>query len=629
MTLTHRRLRYSVAAGIVAAVSISTPAAAQVGVDPLTAPIPTFDTNGTHRALVVELFFNGPDNVSLLSVDWTNVSPPANVGNPPHYLVRAFTEQGLAQEFDIWNPLWTFDRDEDGNEALLIEPSATASIVFPFDAALVQLQVLRIVFDPVTDDEINTPLISVDLRPAIVSFCTANPDHPECDGFEPPNTAPVVTAGDPINTTEGTEVTSGAMFTDANSADTHTATIDWGDGTAPQPAGAAAGAVSGTHVYADNGVYTTTITVTDSAGNLDSDTLTVTVANAPPAVDAGSDQAITAGGAVTLNVSFTDPGTADTHTATVNWGDGSPPQPATVAETPSGPPGSTAGASGTAMASHVYAGAGIYSVTVTVTDDDGASGVDGVTITVTTADPNRPPVADAGGPYLGAIETPVALTGGASSDPDGQPLTYAWTALEGTLSGADTATPSFTASSAGIYTVQLDVCDPHGLCHAVETTVVVYDPTAGFVTGGGWIDSPAGACGPAAPADVCGADAVGRATFSFVSRYRRGAKVPDGETRFTFTAGNLRFESDSYDWLVVAGQDRAQFKGMGSINGMPGFQFMLTAYDGKDGGSVDGFRIRIWTGAGRVYDNRDGADDKVTAANTQPIAGGSIVIHAR
>jgi len=397
------------------------PSAAAQTTDPALAPIPTFETDNIERALVVELQFDGPQNATLVSVDWADVPPPANVGNPPHYLVQVFDDQGFAQQFDMWNPLWSFVTTPEGREAVVTRASAAASIAFLLQRDLVELRVFAIAFDPVTDEESNTPLISVDLRPAIVSFCTANPDHPECDGFDPPNTAPVVTAGDPISTTEGTEVTAGAAFTDANTADTHTATIDWGDGSAPQAAGTAAGAVSGTYVYADNGVYTATITVTDSVGNMDSDTLTVTVANAPPAVDAGSNQAITAGGEVTLNVSLTDPGTADTHTATVNWGDGSPPQPATVAEAPFGPPGSTSGASGTAMASHVYAGAGIYTVTVTVTDDDGASGVDAVTITVAVADPNRPPVADAGGPYLGAIDTPIALTGAASSDPDGQP----------------------------------------------------------------------------------------------------------------------------------------------------------------------------------------------------------------
>jgi hypothetical protein len=201
--------------------------------------------------------------------------------------------------------------------------------------------------------------------------------------------------------------------------------------------------------------------------------------------------------------------------------------------------------------------------------------------------------------------------------------------VEGTLAGAATAAPSFSAGEAGIYPVTLEVCDPDGLCHSAETSVVVYDPSAGFVTGGGWIQSPSGSCGPAAPAGVCEGDAVGRANFGFVAKYKKGAKVPEGQAEFVFQAGNLRFHSDVYEWLVVSGKDRAQFKGSGSINGVAGYQFMITAYDGGPQGT-DGFRIKITTGDGSVvYDNRAGLDDALSQGNTQAISGGNIVIHAK
>ncbi len=45
---------------------------------------------------------------------------------------------------------------------------------------------------------------------------------------------------------------------------------------------------------------------------------------------------------------------------------------------------------------------------------------------------------------------------------------------------------------------------------------MVYDPDDGFVTGGGWIDSPAGACQP-------DPNLSGKATFGFVSRYKKKA----------------------------------------------------------------------------------------------------------
>ena len=112
----------------------------------------------------------------------------------------------------------------------------------------------------------------------------------------------------------------------------------------------------------------------------------------------------------------------------------------------------------------------------------------------------------------------------------------------------------------------------------------------------------------------------GKATFGFVSKYRRGATVPDGNTEFKFVAGGLNFSSTSYQWLVVnQGGTNAQFKGVGTINGAGEYEFMLWAGDG----SQDTFRIKIWYEDGGnevvVYDN--GTD--------QAIGGGSIVVHKR
>ena len=54
--------------------------------------------------------------------------------------------------------------------------------------------------------------------------------------------------------------------------------------------------------------------------------------------------------------------------------------------------------------------------------------------------------------------------------------------------------------------------------------IVVYDPTGGFVTGGGWIDSPAGAY-------AANLSLTGKANFGFVSKYQKGANKPTGESR--------------------------------------------------------------------------------------------------
>lgn len=114
----------------------------------------------------------------------------------------------------------------------------------------------------------------------------------------------------------------------------------------------------------------------------------------------------------------------------------------------------------------------------------------------------------------------------------------------------------------------------------------------------------------------------------------RWGERPAGETEFQFQAGNLNFHSDSYQWLVVSGSCKAQYKGTGTVNGVSGYSFLLTAYDaqagsgGSCGGSnVDRFRIKITLGSAVVYDNVRGGSDDIDSANPMAISGGSIVIH--
>ena len=175
----------------------------------------------------------------------------------------------------------------------------------------------------------------------------------------------------------------------------------------------------------------------------------------------------------------------------------------------------------------------------------------------------------------------------------------------------------------GIYTIEskFDGDDCYLPVVADTQLLAIYDPSGGFVTGGGWITSPTGAY-LAEPA------LTGKATFGFVSKYNKGAKVPTGETEFKFMVADLNFHSDTYDWLVVAGT-RAQYKGTGTINDAGNYGFMLTAIDGqvKGGDGIDKFRIKIWDKATSavVYDNQLGASD--TADPTTAISGGSIVVH--
>jgi hypothetical protein len=195
-----------------------------------------------------------------------------------------------------------------------------------------------------------------------------------------------------------------------------------------------------------------------------------------------------------------------------------------------------------------------------------------------------------------------------------------------------TLVASHAYSEPGVFTVQAKVKDNSNGGYVTSTYefVVVYDPAAGFVTGGGWIDSPPGAYFPD-PA------LTGKASFGFVSKYKKGSSRPTGHTDFKFKVADLNFHSDTYDWLVInqAGSN-AQFKGSGTVNGTVAptgepYRFMLWATDGDASETADTFRIRIWyedvhpTTAEEmeivVYDNKveDGEAE-------QPIGGGNITV---
>lgn len=181
-------------------------------------------------------------------------------------------------------------------------------------------------------------------------------------------------------------------------------------------------------------------------------------------------------------------------------------------------------------------------------------------------------------------------------------------------------------AQASVETICVRGADDAGNTGAPECLVVaVYDPSAGFVSGGGWIQSGVGSCqltAGCAPAD-------GKATFGFVARYQKGASVPTGATQFLFAAAGFQFSSTAYDWLVVSGAS-ARFKGTGTVNGSGDYGFLLTATDGQvnGGGGTDLLRLKVWDRATDqvVYDNQAGdADD---AAPVTALGGGSVVVHA-
>ncbi|MDO8616611.1 MAG: PKD domain-containing protein [Dehalococcoidia bacterium] len=319
-----------------------------------------------------------------------------------------------------------------------------------------------------------------------------------CDGLlvTVDNVDPTVAAGADAAANEGQTISlAPATFNDKGTLDTHTATIDWGDGAPVEPGtvseapfgppgstSGANGSVAGSHVYADDGLYTVTVCVTDDDGGAACDALEVTISNVAPTVDAGADTTVNEGAAVSLDpATFNDRGTLDTHTATIDWGDGTPVESGTVAEAPFGPPGSTSGASGTISGSHEYGDNGLYTVTVCVTDDDGASTCDTLQITVF----NVPPSMTIDEVALGAPFVLILVPFGfqaSFTDPgfldthtatvdwgDGSPIQSL-----GSVIGSVSATHAYAAS--GLFTITITVTDDDGGSDIETAVIEAIDP---------------------------------------------------------------------------------------------------------------------------------------------------------
>jgi PKD repeat protein len=222
---------------------------------------------------------------------------------------------------------------------------------------------------------------------------------------------------------------------------------DFGDGSR-------ATGVNVSHAYQSVGEYRVVLTVTDDQGATGSASATINVVgvNSPPVAVLRVDptrvltfEAVRADG----SGSYDPDGFIVSHV--IEWGDGA----------------STRGSVG----SHEYGRAGLYTVVLTVTDDDGASATSSVLVTVL----NRPPkAAFTFRPETPEVDSPVRFDASTSSDPDGSIVAYLWDFGDGTTSSGVSIDHVYTF--AGRYTVLLTVWDDEGANASTSVQITVVAP---------------------------------------------------------------------------------------------------------------------------------------------------------
>jgi len=305
------------------------------------------------------------------------------------------------------------------------------------------------------------PVLGVAELPAIVdapigpaadtspTFDLAGPGHTtDLGALQKNNVAPTLSVTVPGSGDEGTPVAFSASATGPCAAGS---TYAWtfSDG------GHAFGA-NPQHTFTDSGVYTGTVTVTDSSGLTASQDFSLTINNLPPTVSvAPNNPTLAWGRPLTLSAQAVDPGAGDQATLTYAWtfGDGSSDS--------SGGPSET----------HTWSTPGDYAVTVTVCDNDGACTTAPVTVHVRARTTAVSYTGDNTGTYSATTTLAASLV-----DEFGQPVTGRAVTFSLDGSAAGSALTNSAGNASRSYVVPL----PAGTGYPVTATFggdALYDPS--------------------------------------------------------------------------------------------------------------------------------------------------------
>ena len=421
---------------------IGRPASSTASLTSTTSPNPKFtaDVMGVYTiTLVVNdgKVDSSPVPVTVIASN-TNSAPVANAGTAQSVVVGAVVTLDGTSSSDANNdPItfkWSWGTKPSGSVAAL-SSDTTSKPTFTADKA--GTYVLTLI---VNDNKVSSEIAAVTITASVA------------------NAAPVANAGANQNVTAASTVTlDGSASTDANR---DPLTYTWALVTKPTGSTAALSSTSTpkpTFTADLAGIYVASLMVSDGllSSPVTTTTVTAAVANSAPVANAGAAQSVTTGAVVTLNgTGSTD---ANNDTLTYRW---------TLASKPTS---STAALSSATAASPTFTAdlAGTYVATLIVNDGKVDSSNLG-TVAVTAAAANSAPVANAGTTQTvtrvsGTIT--ITLNGTGSTDANGDTLTYKWTIAyqptgsTATLSSSTVASPTITATVAGVYVFNLVVND--------------------------------------------------------------------------------------------------------------------------------------------------------------------------
>ncbi|HET9306133.1 MAG TPA: PKD domain-containing protein, partial [Candidatus Sulfotelmatobacter sp.] len=395
-----------------------------------TTPTPTFIADKSGKYIVQLIVNNGvfDSTPSTVTITTSNAPPVANAGPNQSVAVHTTVQLDGSGSTDVDGDSltysWSFVSVPTGSKAAFSNPNVV------------------------------NPTFFVDLSGNYVAQLIVNDGSQDSTGstvaISTINTPPVANAGpNQTITVTGTVQLDGSGSTDV---DGNPITYSWVFLSVPAGSHATLvnpNAVNPTFMADVLGMYIVQLTVNDGIVNSTPATVTISSSDVPPIANPGLAQTANVGSIVNLDGSASSD--SDNQPLTYQW--------ALINK----PVNSTAALSQATSATPYFTADILGNYIVQLTVNDGFLSSNPATVLVSTI--YIPPVANAGADQTVTAGATVQLSGAASADTNGNPLTYSWAILSqpsgGTavLSDATSVSPTFVANAAGMYVVQLTVND--------------------------------------------------------------------------------------------------------------------------------------------------------------------------